>query len=176
MDTGTQDNQVKASQAGDKQAYTELIRRYYASVYLLCAGLLGNPSDAEDVAQEVFLKGYLKIRTLRRPDHFEGWIRRIARNECVNYLRRKKRTPGGFEIREELIAAAGTAPDPPHEELRQAVAALPCDLRTPLLLYYFDGRKVDHVAEMLGVSRVSIYRKLKEAIGRLGTILRKGEY
>ncbi len=175
MNRSIQNNHVEASQAGDKQAYAELIRRHYASVYLLCAGWLGNPSDAEDTAQEVFLKGYLKIRTLRRPDHFEGWIRRIARNECVNYLRRKKRTLGSFEIREELMAA-GDTPDPPHEALRQAVAALPGELRTPLLLYYYDGRKVDHVAEMLGVSRVSIYRKLKEAIGRLGTILRKGEY
>ena len=43
-------------------------------------------------------------------------------------------------------------------------------------MYYFDGRKVEHVAEVLGVSRVSIYRKLKEAIGRLGAILRKGDH
>lgn len=174
LGTKIQDNRVKASQAGDRQAYAELIRRYYPSVYLLCLGRLGNSSDAEDAAQEAFLKGYLKIRSLRQPDHFEGWIRRIAKNECLNFLRREKRAGTVFEFREELIPAGGPS-EPSHEELRQAVAALPGDLRTPLLMYYFDGRKVEHVAEALGVSRVNIYRKLKEAIGRLSAILRKGE-
>ena len=173
MDKQTLDNLVSTSQAGDKQAYAELIRRCYSSVYLLCLGRLGNLADAEDLAQEVFLKGFLKIRSLRQADRFEGWIRQIAKNECNNFLRQKKRAQG-FELKEELIPAAGSA-EPPHEELRQAVAALPGDLRTPLLMYYYDGRKVEHVAEALGVSRVSIYRKLKEAIGRLGVILRKGE-
>ena len=174
MDIELHDNQVKAAQAGDRQAYADLIRRTYPSVYLQCLGRLGNPADAEDLAQEIFLKGYLKIRSLRRPDHFERWIRTIARHECLNVLRRRKRTAAVFEIREELIPAAEPS-DPPHEELRQAVASLPGDLRTPLLMYYFDGRKVEHVAEALGVSRISVYRKLKEAIGRLGAILRKGE-
>lgn len=174
MGTEIQDNRVKASQAGDRQAYAELIRRYYPSVYLQCLGSLGNSTDAEDVAQEVFLKGYLKIRSLRQPAHFEGWIRTIARHECLNFLRRRKRTGGTFEFREDLIPADSRV-EAPHEALRQAVAALPGDLRTPLLMYYFDGRKVEHVAEVLGVSRISIYRKLKEAIERLGEILRKGE-
>lgn len=169
-----QEQHVTAAQAGDQQAYAELIRRYYPSVYLLCLGRMGNASDAEDIAQEVFLKGYLKIRSLRRPDLFEGWIRRIAKNECTNFLRRNKRAGAVFELREEQIPA-GVSSEGPHEELRQAVAALPGDLRTPLLMYYFDGRKVEHVAEALGISQVSTYRKLKEAIGRLRGILRKGE-
>jgi RNA polymerase sigma-70 factor (ECF subfamily) len=167
------ENLVHASQAGDKQAYAELIRGHYASVYLLCLGCLGKAADAEDAAQEVFLKGYLKIRTLRQPDHFNGWIRQIAKNECMNFLRREKRTRATVEFREELIPADRSSP--PQEEVRRAVAALPGDLRTPLLMYYFDGRKVEHVAESLGMSRVSIYRKLKEALGQLSVILRKGE-
>lgn len=174
LDTQAVDNLVRGSQRGDKKAYAELIRRQYPSVYLLCTGWLGNASDAEDMAQEVFLKGYLKIRTLRRPDHFEGWIRRIAKNECMNFLRQKKRTLGIFELREDLLPAGGP-PESPHEEVRQAVEALPGNLRTPLMMYYFDGRKVEQVAEALGVSRISVYRKLKEAVGRLATILQKEE-
>jgi len=168
-----EDNLVQQAQQGSRQAYADLIRKYYGSVYMVCLGYLGNPTDAEDTAQEVFLKGYMKIRTLRRPEQFEGWIRRIAKNESRNFLRRRRKETSLFAFPAEIFAAKDCL-ETSYEELQSAIAGMPADLRVPLLMYYFDGRKADHVAQALGVSRISIYRRLKEAVGLLGEVLRKG--
>ncbi len=169
-----EDNLVQQAQQGSRQAYADLIRRHFGSVYMVCLGYLGNPADAEDTAQEVFLKGYMKIRTLRRPEQFEGWIRRIARNESRNFLRRRRKETSLFAFPAEIFAAKDCSETSSYEELQTAIAAMPADLRVPLLMYYFDGRRAEHVARALGVSRLSIYRRLKEAVGLLGEVLRKG--
>jgi RNA polymerase sigma-70 factor (ECF subfamily) len=165
---------VQQSQQGSRQAYASLIRQHYGSVYMVCLGYLGNPADAEDAAQEVFLKGYMKIRTLRQPERFGVWIRQIAKNESQNILRRKKKKTMPLQFYQEAACPRPTRNDF-EEDLQSAIAAIPADLRVPLLMYYFDGRKVEHVAQTLGVSRIRVYRQLKEALRRLGEILQKGE-
>ena len=74
---------------GTKDAYAALVKRYYKHVFAVCYGILANAADAEDMAQDTMLAGYLKIRSLRSDERFEQWIIQIARNLCIDLIREK---------------------------------------------------------------------------------------
>lgn len=172
MDDRSDNDLVKACSAGERTAYALLARRHYKKVFLVCLGVLGNVDDAEDVAQDAMIKGFEKIRQLRQADQFGPWIAAIARNLSINALRRK----GACDR-----AAARQCPEParqerPNDDLEQAVAQLPWDLRLPLVMYYFDGRSVKAVAEALEISTSGVYLKLRTAIRELQVVLcRRGD-
>jgi len=157
-----------ASHQGDRSAYTLLVRRHYKPVFLACLGVLGNVHDAEDAAQDAMLKGFERIRQLRDGAQFGGWIVAIARNVSVNLLRKRKaiHKPLGMEM-----APEPHRPEPGHEDLTQAVARLPWDLRLPLVMYYFDGQDVKTVAQKLEISPSGVYQKLRTALQELHEIL-----
>ncbi|MCP4257619.1 MAG: RNA polymerase sigma factor [Planctomycetes bacterium] len=91
MEESLDERVVRACQQEDKSAYEVLLKRHYKDVFALCLGILGNLHDAEDVAQEAMLKGFLKIKKLDKHEQFKAWILRIAKNLCLDFLRRKKR-------------------------------------------------------------------------------------
>jgi RNA polymerase sigma-70 factor, ECF subfamily len=159
---------TSASCLGDRAAYTLLVRRHYKSVFLVCFGILGNVHDAEDVAQDALLKGFQQVGRLRDSSQFGGWVVAIARNLSINLLRQRKTARkalagGGFGQRER--------PESSHEDLQQAVARLPGELRLPLVMYYFDGQNVKAVARKLEISTSGVYQKLRTAIKELHDVL-----
>ncbi len=160
-------NLVEAVCQGQRSAYAVLVRRYYSHVFLVCLGLVGNVHDAEDVAQDTMVKGLEKIRQLRDADQFGHWIVKIARNLSINCLRRRTTADRLAERVTEGPPAETTAGDDLHE----AVARLPRDLRLPLVMYYFDGRSVKTVAQTLDISASAVYLKLRMALKELHEIL-----
>jgi RNA polymerase sigma-70 factor (ECF subfamily) len=169
LDESSDNELARASDRGDRTAYAQLVRRHHKSVFLVCLGVLGNVHDAEDVAQDALLKGFEQIRQLRDGSQFGGWIVAIARNLSINLLRKRKVTSGMLvEKRSEV-----QGPPSSHEDLRQAVARLPVDLRLPLVMYYFDGQDVKAVAQKLEISPSGVYQKLRAATKELHEILTK---
>ena len=79
-----------AAQAGDQQAFTNLIKRYQRAVYNLCYRMLGSPNDAEDAAQEAFLRAYRAIKRFDPDRKFSTWVMSIASNYCIDQLRKKR--------------------------------------------------------------------------------------
>jgi RNA polymerase sigma-70 factor (ECF subfamily) len=166
-------------------AYAQLVRRHYHPVFLVCLGVLGNVHDAEDAAQDALLKGLERIRQLREPAQFGGWIVAIARNLSVNLLRKRKQArhasqTGNRRWTQKAVCDAHPAvgemssADERIESGReglQRAAKLPMDLRLPLLMYYFDGRDVKSVAAKLAISPSGVYQKLRTAIQELHEIL-----
>ena len=158
---------VRAARRGDRSAYAVLVMRYYKAVFLVCLGVVGNVHDAEDAAQDTMITGFEKIRQLRDAGQFRGWIVRIARNLSVNTVRRKA-------VAEKALDRKAEAPvrrDSHNQDLQQAVARLPWDLRLPLVMYYFDGRSVKSVARTLDISTSGVYLKLRTAIRQLHELL-----
>ncbi len=157
-----------ASYQGDRTAYALLVRRHYKPVFLVCLGVLGNVHDAEDAAQDAMIKGFEQIRQLRDSAQFGGWIVAIARNLSINLLRKRKVTNKtlGMERPSEHPPM-----EPGREDLQQAVARLPWDLRLPLVMYYFDGQDVKMVAAKLQISTSGVYQKLRTAIKELHEVL-----
>jgi len=171
LDSRLDENLVLASRAGDKKAYACLVKRYYKHIFIMCLGILGRVHDAEDIAQEVMLKGFVNIGKLRDASRFGAWIARIAKNLCADHIRRKR-------LARQITAKKQTAPsqaEAQSERLQRALEKLPREMRLPLVMYFFDGESVKTVAEKLNISRSGVYQKLRTAIEQLHDLLVRKE-
>ena len=158
---------IRACQKGDRAAYAVLVKGYYKGVFALCLGMLGNVHDAEDAAQEAMLKGFLRIKKLKRCEHFEWWILQIARNHCIDFLRRQKRIRASG-VKESRRSALQTSD---HDDLQQAIRRLPQELRVPLTMFYFDGKNAKTIAEKLKISHSGTCQKIRQARQQLHELL-----
>ena len=158
---------MAACRDGDKSAYASLVREYAQQVFAICLGILGNPHDAEDLAQDALIKGFTKICRLRDTQRFAPWLMGIAHNLCIDFMRRRKR---GREALILKIERGHSIPED-YSELRQAIAQLPEQYRVPLMLYYFDDRKTESVAGTLGLSQAAVHARLSRARKELRKLL-----
>ncbi len=153
----------------------QLVERHYRSVFAFCLGQMGNVHDAEDAAQEVVLRGFRNIGRLRLDSGVRPWLLKIARNLCLDQLRRDGRIRKAIAARQVPEEAPAHQPAVLDGQLEQAIQRLPREIRWPLILYYFDGEDATSVAEKLGISRTSVYRKLSQAARELhGLLTRPG--
>ena len=161
------ENLVRACQRDDKAAYAVLVKRHYRHVFALCLGVLGNVHDAEDITQDAMLKGLVKIKKLGKSKQFEAWILQIAKNLCIDLLRRRSRVKplGG----EQLMQAGQRSQE--NHELEQAIRRLPQELRMPLVMYYLDNRNAKTIAKKLKISHSGACQRIRTARKELHKIL-----
>ena len=127
--------------AGDTGALEQLVRKHYGSIYAQIRLRTRHPEDAEDIAQDVFLKAYQNLTALRRPERFDVWLRQIARHECQNRLRRKRpdiRPLTAAESDHDLSAEARLIQDETLERTMRAIDRLPALERDLLKSRYLD--------------------------------------
>jgi RNA polymerase sigma-70 factor (ECF subfamily) len=167
LESGPDAKIVEACLAGDARAYAGLVRLHGRRVYAICLAMTGNAADAEDMAQEAFMRGFTELGSLRDRDRFGRWIAAIAGNTCRNFI--KKRSS-----RERAVAMQ---PDCPREnpddlsDLRDMLSRLPEQHRIPLMLYYFDGHSTEGVAASLGISCEAVHTRLSRARRELRKLL-----
>jgi RNA polymerase sigma-70 factor (ECF subfamily) len=166
-----EENLFRACRRGDKAAYATLAQKHYRRVFALCLGMLANVHDAEDVAQETMLRGFQSIRRLARPERFEPWILRIARNLCIDWLRRQKRAKA---LTGEPRSSA-TAETHENHDVERAIRRLPQELRLPLTMYYFEQKDARSIAAKLSISPSLAYERLKAARRQLHELLTEGD-
>lgn len=171
MEPSPETDLIAASVGGEREAYGQLVRAHSRRVFAVCLGMLGTFEDAEDMAQDTFIRGYRNLSTLRDPSQFGAWITKIARNLCVDFLRRNKR---GRELASVTPLASVVEPNN-RVDLHDAIARLPEEYRLPLLLYYFDGRSTDSVAQTLGISPAGVLTRLSRARRELRRMLSEVE-
>lgn len=160
---------VAACQRGDERAYAVLVSRHARGILALSMGLLGRVDDAEDATQEALLRGLARIDQLREPEQFRVWIMGIARNVCIDLLRRRKRTRGALAG----VRHQGRSDPADHAELERALEQLAEKYRLPLMLYYFDGRSTERIAEALGLTNAGVRTRLSRARRELRGLLDK---
>jgi RNA polymerase sigma-70 factor (ECF subfamily) len=160
-------NLVASCRDGDKSAYAALVKAYSGRVFAICLGMLGNSHDAEDVAQQALVKGFSEIKHLRDNEQFAVWIVRIARNLCIDLIRRRRRERNAFA--EGAAASKSCSED--HPELEAALAELREEYRLPLMLYYFDGHSIRNIAETLEISEAAAQARLSRARKQLRELL-----
>jgi RNA polymerase sigma-70 factor (ECF subfamily) len=134
---------------GEPEAFGFLIDKYKESVYYFAYTKLLNFHDAEDVMQEVFIKAYKNLRSLRRWDSFHTWLYSIASNHCKMWLRSKSRRPDKDYIEDEAQEileipsiesySENLASESINESLQEALSSLPEIYRQVLVLYYPNG-------------------------------------
>lgn len=170
MDDRSDESLVTCCWQGDKNAYASLVKRYYRIVFAVCLGVLGNVHNAEDIAQDAMLRGFLKIQQLRNGGKFETWILRIAKNLCFDFARRQKRIK---PLSDQVKKSPGEHSE--NLDLQQSIRRLPLELREPLVMYYFDGKSTKIIGEKLGISPSGICRKIRKARKELHILLSEGD-
>ena len=155
---------VRAVLAGDKAAYETLYDRYAPLIRAVCYDTTANLTDAQDLAQDVFMRAYEKMDQLRDPDRFGKWLVGIARLRCHEWLRRNLQMR---DKRVELSEVQIAIPNPPDDDriglLRKMIAALPEKERLALHTFYMQGRSADNARRIMGLSRSGYYRVLERA-------------
>jgi RNA polymerase sigma-70 factor (ECF subfamily) len=144
-----------------------LVRKYASAVLGLCIAHTRNFHDSEDIMQEVFLKAFKKIHTLRDADRIRPWLMQIARRMCIDYHRNRSVAQA---IPEDLPSKSDPGAEQ-TERLYEAISKLPDGYREPITLYYLDGRNCTGVAKTLGLSEDAVRSRLVRARLRLHEIL-----
>lgn len=170
---------VRRVVAGDAAAYGELARRWFRRVLTMCQARVC-VSDAEDLTQEVFIRGYARLSSLANPEQFGSWLRGIANNVCVDWCRdrvRHKQAIGTSHLRQELANTAvpinGTLAEDERAIVIGQIAAIPEDLREVVLLHYYENLTYDEMAQWLGVARATVNERLAKARSLLRVRLAK---
>ena len=163
MDDRSDEILVVASKRGQKDAYAALVRRHYKQVFAVCLGILGNANDAEDIAQDTMLTGYLKIRNLHKNDRFSYWIMQIARNLCIDLIRRKRHVKAILADRHIQTEKQNAY----SHDLESGIKMLPLELRMPLVMYYFDNKSTENIARRFKMSKSDVCAKIREAKSQL---------
>ena len=174
---------VRRAQRGERGAFDLLVLRYQHRVVKLVARLLRDPTEAEDVAEDAFVKAYRALGSFRGDSAFYTWLYRIAVNTARNSMASRQRRPLDYEadLNESEQAAvesrmrhgdtpeAAALSDEIHRTVNHAVEQLPEDLRTAIILREVEGLSYEEIAEAMdcpvGTVRSRIFRA-REAIDR----------
>ena len=156
---------------GDSAAFGFLVDKYKASIYAFAYDRLQNFHDAEDVTQEVFLKAYQKLRTLKRYDSFLAWLYSMTSNACKMLIRARSRRPDSEFIEDVSVSQRPTVDsyreqqnrESLHEFLREALDSLPEMYRQALTLHYLGGMSSKEIAMFVGASPAAIRKRLSKA-------------
>jgi RNA polymerase sigma-70 factor, ECF subfamily len=176
---------VARAQGGDQQAFVELFRRHGDAVFRLAVSILGQgfAAEAEEVAQEVFLKVHHALASFRGEAEFSSWLYRIAFNQAVNLKARARyQRPHLDEAALAHAATGAPGPDSQAETARRDQALLECIRTLPevyqsaLRLYYWLGASVAEAAELLGVPENAAKSYLHRARQLLNGMLKERGY
>jgi RNA polymerase sigma-70 factor (ECF subfamily) len=169
----------------DHAAFARLVQRWEEPIFRLCARMMGNEHQAEDLRQETFARVYTHRREFRTDAKFSTWLWRIALNLCYDELR-KRRRHGEYPLEDDSggridsireYAADEPSPDlqavtqEENEIVRQALRRLPETGRTVLALRYGEGLKLREIADILETSEATVSYRIANALDQMTRIL-----
>jgi RNA polymerase sigma-70 factor (ECF subfamily) len=171
---------VERARAGDRVAYGELVERFQPTVYAVALARLRNPTEAQELVQEVFLHGMKKLAQLRDAACFAGWLRQITVRMAINRLTRRGPL---HKVEAEVLDNAEAAGGSPLDDLVRAEQAAelyrclerlkPLD-RATLVAFYIRGRSLLEMAQEFETPVGTIKRRLHVARNRLKKELERG--
>lgn len=162
---------ARAAQAGDQTAFMHLVDAYQRPVYNLCYRMLNNGPEAEDAAQETFLRAYTKIKTYNSNRKFSSWLLTIASNHCIDRIRKRRHQMVSWDDLPPRQIVPAHDPQPEQAALAnesQALAhdlldTLPPDYRAAVVLRYWHDMAYDEIAETMETSVSAIKSRLFRA-------------
>lgn len=180
---------VQRCQAGDTEAFDELVTRYRTRVFSMIYNMVHNEQDAWDLAQDSFLKAWKSIGRFRGQSSFYTWIYRIVMNVTIDWLRKKQVKAGGAEFNDaiqlrEIDPASKTVPKTealPHQvmerdeiraRIEKAIGQLSPEHRAVILMKEIDDMQYHEIAEALGCSIGTVMSRLFYARKKLQSLLR----
>ncbi len=145
---------ILQARRGEREAFGELVTRYQTSAFNVCYRILHERGEAEDLAQETFIRAYDRIHTFDIEREFGPWIRRVAANLCLNHLEGQKVTA---ELDDERDADPAQLPESVQEvkerseAIRQALSSLPAHYRIVVELRHYQELSYEEIAEELKI-------------------------
>ena len=172
---------VERCRKGDLSAFEEIYRAHSGRLYSLACRMLGNPADAEDLLQEIFLSAHRKLDGFRGESALGTWLYRLATNQCLDHLRsRAARTNQATDAIEDEAALSDTRSRSIAErtvakmDLERALLRLPEGARAAFVLHDIQGLEHREVADALGIAEGTSKSQVHKARLRLRTILAGG--
>jgi RNA polymerase sigma-70 factor, ECF subfamily len=172
---------VRAAQGGDERSFAEIVRRYQRSIYRVAYALVRNTADADDLAQETFVRAYRALDRFRADEPLYPWLSRIAVNLAYSLFRRRRRRPetsieplleAGKEWAGNDDPARDTAERERDAKLQASFAELSEEHQTILALRVVEGLSYDDIARTLGIPMGTVMSRLSRARAELKTRLR----
>jgi RNA polymerase sigma-70 factor (ECF subfamily) len=164
---------VVSSRNGCPEHFRLLVQRYQRPLFAYLSSRLGNHLEAEEAAQESFVRAFLSLKKLRKPESFYAWLLGIASRVLKEQFRALERRQKDRAFAETLRADnAGSAPEYPLEE---AIAVLPESYRQVILMRYYEGLSCQDVATRLGMPLGTVTKTLSRAYALLRTELQARE-
>lgn len=164
---------------GNQQAYSRIVDKYKRKIYTLLLRMIGQPQDAQDLTQEVFIKAFYRLDSLTSTEQFSGWLYRVATNHCLDELRRRKkvvkmpfdeamlqdlRTPEAIYLEKEL-----------KENLQRQVLALSEDYRIVFLLRHAEHLSYQEISDVLDIPVSTVQVRLFRARKKLLEFMEKSQ-
>lgn len=165
---------IEATRSGDREAFDRLVVRYQRDVYRLCFRYVNNHHDANDMAQEVFLRAYRAIGSFRGDSSFHTWLYRIGVNTCLNFkaLRRVPTEEIGDAVADRSPTAADRVlADERARRVREAVSRLPEKQRATVILKMYHDLTHEEVAGILGSTVGTVKANLFHGLANLRKFL-----
>ncbi len=179
---------------GDQQAFELLVRKYKTTVFNTIYSIMGNAQEADDIAQEVFLKVYTKASSFKGKSSFSTWLYRITVNKCIDELRRRKNkiisyeTEFNQEEKLKLKDVLASRENDITEKLRQkelqdiiqkAMNSLPEKYRIILTLKEIEGLSYKEISQIMKISlakvKIWLFRARQKLKGKLAFLYSQGE-
>jgi RNA polymerase sigma-70 factor (ECF subfamily) len=165
-------DQARRAFEGDSRAFEALVLRYQGKVVANCRYVTRMPSDAEDLAQEVFVKAFFGMDRFEGRSSFRTWLQRIKVNHCLNHMKKKQGRSfvdvdelagGEKELSTPSIAERGLEREDDRQTIGQVLDTMSDALRIPLILRDFDQLSYQEIADALGVGLSAVKMRIKRA-------------
>ena len=164
---------VSRSKSADVEAFGELVRRYQKPVFRIVLRMVKSPDDADDITQDTFVRAYRGLKTFKEEFDFHPWLYRIAYNQAINFLNKRKRQAAvDLDDVPERDIKTGPEPESPIQSasrqellgrLESALERLPEEQRTVFLLRVQDGLSYEEIAETMGTPKGTVMSRLARA-------------
>ncbi|TPD72258.1 RNA polymerase sigma factor [Flavobacterium microcysteis] len=165
---------------GDSQAFAPLVDRYKNLVYTLALRMVKNTEEAEEAAQDTFVKVFRSLEKFKGESKFSTWIYRIAYNTCLDRIKKHKSVPlavaiddyGTRQLRSTENVLDTLDDEERHRVMQECLQQLPGEDAFLLTLYYFEEQSLEEIAKVIGIKANNVKIKLFRCRKKLGEILR----
>jgi len=179
MTTNDDQKLIDAINKGDTKAYAQLVNRYKDLVYTLAIRMLKNREEAEEVAQDAFVKVFKSLQQFKGDSKFSTWIYRVTYNTCLDRIKKNKKYLNDVAIDEftfnklDVIdnALENMIKKEKQELIKNCIAKLPDDSSALLTLFYFEELSLDEISKIINIEANTVKVKLFRARKKLAIIL-----
>ena len=174
-DTDDEKTWLLQSRNGDPAAFEPLIRAHQRMIHALTYRMTGSLADAEDLAQETFIRAYQQLDSFAGTAKFSSWLYRIAINACLNWQQReirRERIQTRWAETDPGMSPAPAGSDEPGQTVQAALMKLPAKQRAAIVLTVYDGHNHAEAAKILGCSETTVSWRIFAARRKLKRLLR----